>query len=80
MIGDRPLTEYLPLQQKGTDSEVVTQFSMNDVEALGLLKMDFLGLRNLDVIDRAVRADRASPAAAAWTWTSCRWTTPRPTR
>ena len=54
VIGDRPLTEYLPLQQKGTDSEVVTQFSMNDVEALGLLKMDFLGLRNLDVIDRAV--------------------------
>jgi DNA polymerase III subunit alpha len=54
VIGDRPLTEYLPLQQKGTDSEVVTQFSMNDVDALGLLKMDFLGLRNLDVIDRAV--------------------------
>ncbi|HSD01913.1 MAG TPA: DNA polymerase III subunit alpha [Gaiellales bacterium] len=54
VIGDRPLTEYLPLQQKGTDSEVVTQFSMGDVEALGLLKMDFLGLRNLDVIDRAV--------------------------
>ncbi len=54
VIGDRPLTEYLPLQQKGSESEVVTQFSMNDVEALGLLKMDFLGLRNLDVIDRAV--------------------------
>ncbi|MDX6550007.1 MAG: polymerase subunit alpha, partial [Gaiellales bacterium] len=54
VIGDRPLTEYLPLQQKGSDSEIVTQFSMNDVEALGLLKMDFLGLRNLDVIDRAV--------------------------
>ena len=54
VIGDRPLTEYLPLQQKGTDSEVVTQFSMGDVDALGLLKMDFLGLRNLDVIDRAV--------------------------
>jgi DNA polymerase-3 subunit alpha len=54
VIGDRPLTEYLPLQQKGTDSEVVTQFPMGDVEALGLLKMDFLGLRNLDVIDRAI--------------------------
>jgi DNA polymerase-3 subunit alpha len=54
VIGDRPLTEYLPLQQKGADSEVVTQFSMGDVDALGLLKMDFLGLRNLDVIDRAV--------------------------
>src|ERR671936_614305 len=54
VIGDRPLTEYLPLQQKGADSEVVTQFSMGDVEALGLLKMDFLGLRNLDVIERAI--------------------------
>ncbi|HSE81917.1 MAG TPA: DNA polymerase III subunit alpha, partial [Gaiellaceae bacterium] len=54
VIGDRPLTEYLPLQQKGPDQEVVTQFPMGDVEALGLLKMDFLGLRNLDVIDKAV--------------------------
>ncbi|HSE80965.1 MAG TPA: DNA polymerase III subunit alpha [Gaiellaceae bacterium] len=54
VIGDRPLTEYLPLQQKGAEQEVVTQFAMEDVEALGLLKMDFLGLRNLDVIDKAV--------------------------
>ncbi len=44
----------IPLQQKGAGNEVVTQFPMNDVEALGLLKMDFLGLRNLDVIDKAV--------------------------
>jgi DNA polymerase-3 subunit alpha len=55
VIGDRPLTDYLPLQQKGPDAEVVTQFPMGTVEALGLLKMDFLGLRNLDVIDEAVR-------------------------
>ena len=54
MIGDRPLTDVVPLQQKGADQEVVTQFAMGDVEALGLLKMDFLGLRNLDVIDKAV--------------------------
>jgi DNA polymerase-3 subunit alpha len=54
VIGDQPLTEYVPLQQKGADQEVVTQFPMGDVEALGLLKMDFLGLRNLDVIDEAV--------------------------
>ena len=45
----------MPLQQKGADSEVVTQFAMGNVEGLGLLKMDFLGLRNLDVIDEAVR-------------------------
>jgi DNA polymerase-3 subunit alpha len=53
VIGDRPLTEYVPLQQKGTDQEVVTQFKMGDIEALGLLKMDFLGLRNLDVLEKA---------------------------
>jgi DNA polymerase III subunit alpha len=52
VIGDRPLTEYVPLQRKGDGEETVTQFGMWDVEALGLLKMDFLGLRNLDVIDK----------------------------
>jgi DNA polymerase-3 subunit alpha len=54
VIGAEPLMNVIPLQQKGSDQEVVTQFGMNDVEALGLLKMDFLGLRNLDVIDTAV--------------------------
>jgi DNA polymerase-3 subunit alpha len=54
VIGDRPLTEYVPLQRKGEGEETVTQFGMWDVEALGLLKMDFLGLRNLDVIDKAI--------------------------
>jgi DNA polymerase III subunit alpha len=53
VISDKPLTEYLPLQQKG-DAEIVTQFDMNDVAKLGLLKMDFLGLRNLDVIEAAL--------------------------
>jgi DNA polymerase III subunit alpha len=53
VIGAQPLMEVVPLQQKGPDAEVVTQFAMGDVEALGLLKMDFLGLRNLDVIDKA---------------------------
>ena len=54
VIADRPLTEVVPLQQKGSDQEVVTQLGMHDVVALGLLKIDFLGLRNLDVIDKAV--------------------------
>ena len=53
VIGARPLMDVVPLQQKGPDAEVVTQFAMGDVEALGLLKMDFLGLRNLDVIEKA---------------------------
>jgi DNA polymerase-3 subunit alpha len=52
-----PLTEYLPIQRKpepGTpieESPIVTQYEMNGVSELGLLKMDFLGLRNLDVMD-----------------------------
>jgi DNA polymerase-3 subunit alpha len=53
VIGAEPLIDVVPLQQKGPDQEVVTQFAMKDVEALGLLKMDFLGLRNLDVIEKA---------------------------
>src|SRR5581483_7871286 len=55
VIGAQPLINVVPLQQKGGDQEIVTQFAMKDVEALGLLKMDFLGLRNLDVIDKACR-------------------------
>ncbi len=54
VIGAQPLIELVPLQQKGSDQEIVTQLGMHDVVELGLLKMDFLGLRNLDVIDKAV--------------------------
>ncbi|MEM7094389.1 MAG: DNA polymerase III subunit alpha [Actinomycetota bacterium] len=56
VITDEPLTEYLPIQRKPEsgqnpdDAPVVTQYEMGPVEDLGLLKMDFLGLRNLDVI------------------------------
>jgi DNA polymerase-3 subunit alpha len=54
------LTEYLPIQRKpesGQDpaeAPIVTQYEMHGVEELGLLKMDFLGLRNLSVIERAL--------------------------
>lgn len=50
VIGRDPLIEHVPLK-RGDHDEVVTQFDMKGVEALGLLKMDFLGLRNLTVID-----------------------------
>ncbi len=56
VITKEPLTTYLPIQRKpeaGKDIEdapIVTQYEMHGVEELGLLKMDFLGLRNLDVI------------------------------
>ena len=54
VIAPEPLTHIVPIQQKGEDAEVVTQFEMHAVEALGLLKMDFLGLRNLSIIERCL--------------------------
>ncbi|MCU1462160.1 MAG: dnaE, partial [Acidimicrobiales bacterium] len=56
VITKDPLTDYLPIQRKPEsgqapeDAPIVTQYEMGGVEELGLLKMDFLGLRNLDVI------------------------------
>lgn len=55
VIGDKPLTEYVPLGRVPGKQDVITQWSMNDVEAAGLLKMDFLGLRNLTILSRAVQ-------------------------
>ena len=66
VITDEPLTEYVPIQRKPdgssdpADSPVVTQYEMHGVEDLGLLKMDFLGLRNLSVIERALDLVQAS--------------------
>ncbi|MBV8463042.1 MAG: DNA polymerase III subunit alpha, partial [Acidimicrobiales bacterium] len=59
VITDEPLTEYLPIQRKPDgsnpdDAPIVTQYEMHGVEELGLLKMDFLGLRNLSVIERTL--------------------------
>ncbi len=54
VISPQPLTEIVPVQRKGEDAEVVTQFEMHAIEELGLLKMDFLGLRNLSTIERAL--------------------------
>jgi len=60
VITKEPLTEYLPVQRKPesgqdpSESPIVTQYEMHGVEELGLLKMDFLGLRNLSVIERAL--------------------------
>jgi DNA polymerase-3 subunit alpha len=53
VIADRPLTEYTPLCRPG-GGEVTTQWPMNDVAAVGLLKMDFLGLRTLTIVRDAV--------------------------
>jgi DNA polymerase-3 subunit alpha len=75
VIADRPLDEIVPLQlaedrgapaTQGTNGKperqykIVTQYSMGPIEEIGLLKMDFLGLRNLDVIEDAVDIIRRS--------------------
>lgn len=54
VIGDQPLTEYVPLCRVSGKDDVITQWSMNDVERAGLLKMDFLGLRNLTILRTTV--------------------------
>ena len=54
VITERPMDEYVPLQL--SDESVVTQFPMGTLEELGLLKMDFLGLRNLTVIQDTLDA------------------------
>jgi DNA polymerase III subunit alpha len=60
VISRDPLTDYLPIQRKPLaggrmeDAPIVTQYEMHGVEDLGLLKMDFLGLRNLSIIERTL--------------------------
>jgi DNA polymerase-3 subunit alpha len=54
VIADKPLSEYVPLCRVSGKQDVITQWSMGDVEAAGLLKMDFLGLRNLTILSKAV--------------------------
>ena len=55
MIAPRPLTEFVPLLFKGNTADITTQFDMKGVERIGLLKMDFLGLRTLTLIDNCVK-------------------------
>ncbi len=53
VIADRPLRDYVPLAKNGED--VITQWQMTDLEEVGLLKMDFLGLKTLTILQEAVR-------------------------
>jgi DNA polymerase III subunit alpha len=61
VIGDRPLDEYIPLC-RGKDNEVITQYEMNALTELGMLKMDFLGLKTLTVLEEAVQRIREADA------------------
>ncbi|MFH1192164.1 MAG: DNA polymerase III subunit alpha [bacterium] len=56
VISQNKLTDYVPLQYaSGDDRTIVSQYSLHPVEDLGLLKMDFLGLKNLTIIERAIK-------------------------
>ena len=63
IMADKPLTEYVPLQKDPKEERIITQYDMycldlnavSDNKAIGLLKMDFLGLRNLTIIENTLR-------------------------
>lgn len=60
VIAPGDLTDYLPVYKDQKTGKIVTQFDMSCVEAVGLIKFDFLGLRTLTVIDQAVQIIRAT--------------------
>ncbi len=65
VIAPAPLTEFAPLFAEPGGGGVVTQYDKDDVEAVGLVKFDFLGLRTLTIIDWAVKAINARLAGSA---------------
>ena len=78
VIAPRPLTEFAPLY-KGARDEIVTQWAMKEIERIGLLKMDFLGLSTLTLIDDALEGDQADRRATTLDLDDAsRWTTRRP--
>ena len=76
VIAPRPITEFAPLY-KGSRDEITTQWGMKEVERIGLLKMDFLGLSTLTLIDDALAQIAATTGARARSSTTCRSTTRR---
>ncbi len=60
VIAPTPLTDFTPLYTEANGASPVTQFDKDDVEAVGLVKFDFLGLRTLTIIDKAVKLVNAS--------------------
>jgi DNA polymerase-3 subunit alpha len=65
VIGREPLVNHVPLQRTDADGEIVTQYEQGVVEQIGLLKMDFLGLRNLTVIEDTLAHVRNNKKAHA---------------
>lgn len=55
VIAPTALTDFTPLQKETSGEKIITQFEMHDVEEVGLVKMDFLGIRNLSILGESVR-------------------------
>ena len=55
VISPTPLTDYTPLYKNTSDGSIMTQFDMGSIEKIGLLKFDFLGLKTLTIIDKALK-------------------------
>ena len=55
VISNKPLDEYLPLYKQQKEDSITTQYTMKDVEKIGLVKFDFLGLKTLTVIDKTIK-------------------------
>ena len=53
IMSAEPLTDHIPIMRRDSDGVIITQFDYPTCETLGLLKMDFLGLRNLTIIEDA---------------------------
>ncbi len=60
IMSSSPLMDVIPIMKRELDGQVITQFDYPSCEALGLVKMDFLGLRNLTILDDAVRNVKAN--------------------
>ena len=65
VISPKAVDEYVPLS-RGADDAITTQFTMTTLEELGLLKMDFLGLRTLTVIQNAEKLVNRQPGTSTW--------------
>lgn len=55
VIAPEPLTNFTPLQKETSGEKIITQYDMHDIEETGLVKMDFLGIRNLSILGQAIK-------------------------
>ncbi len=70
IMSSEPLLDIIPIMKREADGAIITQFDYPGCEALGLVKMDFLGLRNLTILDDALLQREGQPGHRRSTWTS----------